>query len=402
MIAHAWQTSRVLQCTAVVTLLILSTLFVGVGAKNALLPSGSHDLQWTPSRDLIAGVNPYQNFLQWRDDGHELTPPHFLNQSPSYPASAYVLLSPIALLDWPGAKISWLVVNLSLIALIIVALQRTFPINSPILLFVVVAIFLCCTPLRASLGAGQLNLLSIAAFLWSYYFSQKNDTGSTRLSGALLAVAWIKYSLTFPLSLIFVNQKNWRPILIAATIHSLLTIIAALRLNMWPHEFFFSSVEVVLMGHGTGFLNLSALAMKLHLPTTFALCAICTVMLAIGIQISRMQRTDPLPLLALLALFSCAVFFHHEYDFVVLILLAWCMAQRKLSAVATFSSASLLVFSWAGLWLAQEVQPALGMFGSVICTMAEVLMVAAFYSTLVLLANHLCHKRELTNRVLAF
>ncbi len=403
--ARPWYANRTVLLIVALVLTICATTFVGIGARNALLPSGSHDLQWTPSRDLVAGVNPYHNFLQWKNDGNELTPPHFLNQSPSYPASVYVLLSPVALLDWPLAKLTWLVFNLGLIALIIAGLQRTFPIQSPIVLFTVVAIFLCSTPLRASLGAGQINLLSIAAFLWSYHFAQKQGVGNARLSGMLLAVAWVKYSLTFPLSLIFINQKNWRPLCIAIAIHSVLTVIAALQLNLWPQQFFFSSVEVVLMGSGTGFLNLSALAMKLHLPTVVALFTIGTIMLATGIHISRLSNADPLPMLALLALFSYAVFYHHEYDFVVLILLAWCIARRQLSVSAAIASTALITLSWGGLWLASEVQPALGITGDILVTVTEVLMVAAFYSTLFLLAKDTRPRRHAKlspNRVLAF
>jgi hypothetical protein len=401
---RAWRTNRTLLVLVGLALIVCASVFVGIGAKNALLPSGSHDLQWTPSRDLVAGVNPYENFLRWKSEGNELTPPHFLNQSPGYPASVYVLLSPIAPLDWPVAKLTWLVLNLSMIALIIAGLQRTFPIQSPVLLFLVVTLFLCSTPLRASLGAGQINLLSIAAFLWSYHYAQQPGANNARLSGLLLAIAWVKYSLTFPLSLIFINQKNWRPLLIAIGIHSVLTVIAALQLNLWPQQFFFSSVEVVLMGSGTGFLNLSALAMKLHLPIAFAMFAIVTVMIAVGVQISRLPNADPLPLLASMGLFSYAVFYHHPYDFIVLILLAWCIARKQLGAPAVIASTSLIVLSWGGLWLVNEIQPALGVAGNVLVSITEVLMIAAFYSTLFLLAKHFVRRRtaKLSDRVLAF
>ena len=403
---RTWLTNRTLFVLAGLALIFCASVFVGIGAKNALLPSGSHDLQWTPSRDLIAGVNPYENFLRWKNDGNELTPPHFLNQSPSYPASVYVLLSPIAPLDWPIAKLTWLVLNLCMIALIIAGLQRTFPIQSPILFFLVVTLFLCSTPLRASLGAGQINLLSIAAFIWSYHYAQLPSDNDARLSGILLAIAWVKYSLTFPLSLIFINQKNWKPMLIAIGIHIALTVIAALQLNMWPQQFFFSSVEVVLMGSGTGFLNLSALAMKLHLPTTLALFSIVIVIVSVGVQISRLPNADPLPLLASMGLFSYAVFYHHEYDFVVLILLAWCIARKQLGLPAVIASTALIVLSWGGMWLVNEIHPALGVAGNLLVSITEVLMIAAFYSTLFLLAKHFVQRRtakgKLSDRVLAF
>jgi hypothetical protein len=132
--------------------------------------------------------------------------------------------------------------------------------------------------------------------------------------------------------------------------------------------------------------------------------AIVTVMIAVGVQISRLPNADPLPLLASMGLFSYAVFYHHPYDFIVLILLAWCIARKQLGAPAVIASTSLIVLSWGGLWLVNEIQPALGVAGNVLVSITEVLMIAAFYSTLFLLAKHFVRRRtaKLSDRVLAF
>ncbi len=386
-------------------LIAVSLAFLTIGVTNALLPSGSHDLQWTPVRDLLAGVNPYENFMQWQDDGHELTPPHFLNQSPSYPASVYVMLAPLGLLDWQVAKITWLTLNLGLIVAILAGLQRQFPVRQPVVLSLIICSFLCSTPLRASLGAGQINLLSIAAFIWAYNLAQRQDRISHSVSGALLAIAWAKYSLTFPLTLIFINQKNWRPIVVASVVHAILTLIAAFKLQMLPHEFFFSSVAVVLMGDGTGFVNISAVAMLLHLPTAVTMAVIVFSLCLTGYVVSRARHIKPLVLISFLAMVSYALFYHHNYDFVVLIFLAWCIGSERLSIPVVIASLCILSLSWSGVWLTHEIAPSFGGVAAYLIEFVELIQVIAFYATLLLIAASL-HRRTSTEKatdgVLAF
>lgn len=364
------------------TLTVSAAAFVGIGAKNALSPVGSHDFQWTPTRDFIAGVSPYSDFLRWKAEGNEHTPPHFLNQSPSYPASVYVLLTPFGQLDWPTAKLLWLCINVGLIFLLLWGLQRLYPLNSPVVFITVALLFLCSTPLRASLGAGQLNFLSLAAFVWAYHFASKADHPNSKIAGVLLALAWVKYSLTFPLTLLFICRGKWQPIIIASLIHAILTIIAAVQIGMWPHEFFFNSVEVVLMGDGTGFLNLVALSMTLNLPMALAVSAIVAATTYVLWLLPRLSATDDLLLMTFLGLFSCAVFYHHGYDFIVLLLCAWAVARKQLQGLQAVAAISLLTLAWGGQWFVNELVPFLGPTGLISVQIIDSLLVVTFYCTL--------------------
>lgn len=372
-------------------------MFVTTGAINALSPEGSHDFQWTPTRDLISGVNPYAEFLQWKADGNELTPPHFLNHSPSYPASVYVLFAPIASLDWPTAKLVWLIINLFLISAMLSGLQRLFPINRPALLFGLVIVFLCATPLRASLGAGQHNFLSLAAFIWAYHYAKNHN--NVKISGLLLAIAWVKYSLTFPLTLLFICRGKWKPIILASLIHAALTIVAALKLNMWPHEFFLSSVEVVMMGDGTGFLNLVAITMKLNLPLLVAVTLILASTGYLFWWLPGAKCEDDLLLMTFLGLFACAVFYHHGYDFIVLLFCAWSIARGSVQGIHAMSCATLLIIAWAGQWLVYELAPHLGTAGLIATQITDNLLVVVFYCTLALIWRrlHSTHAEKLAS-----
>ncbi len=380
--------TRLVILIGLATLTIFAALFVGTGAKNALSPEGSHDFQWTPSKNILDGVNPYREFITWHEQGNASVPPHFLNQSPSYPASTYVLLSPFAHLDWEDAKLVWLCANVAFIGLLLLGMQKVFPVNNPLLLAVLVLAFLIASPLRTSLGAGQHNFISLAAFIWAYYFALNGN--NKKLSGILLAVAWIKYSLTFPLTLLFLRRGNYKPILIAAFIHAALTAVAAWRIGMWPHEFFFNSAQVVLMGDGTGFLNLVAMSMNLNLPLPIPLTIIAIATLIVAFAMMRYKEADDLLVLAFLGLFSCAVFYHHGYDFVVLLMCAWALAQQKLHGAAAASTTSLLLLAWVGQWLAQELTPH---FGPYLAMCADYLLISVFYCTVFFVAKAIYQRR---------
>ena len=376
---------------------VLAVLFVGTGVKNALSPEGSHDFQWTPSRDVIDGVNPYRTFIDWNNasqlvdglaEARASVPPHFLNQSPSYPASAYVLLAPFAHLDWQAAKQMWLLANLVFIGLLLTGMQKVFPVTNRAVLALLFLSFLIASPLRSSLGAGQHNFISLAAFVWSYYFAREGNNKT--LAGALLAIAWIKYSLTFPLTLIFLRDKNYKPVLIAAGIHAVLTCVAAWRIGMWPHEFFFNSVQVVLMGDGKGFLNLIAISMTLNLPLPVPLVVVALATVAVSVAVIRYRKADTLLVLGFLGLFSCAVFYHHGYDFVVLLLCSWALAQNKLHGAAATSTAFLLAMAWVGQWLAKELSV---FVGTTPALAADYLLISVFYCTLFLTARSISTTR---------
>lgn len=393
-------TRRRLYWLLLAVLTVAALVCIAIGAKNALLENGSHDFQWFPARDLLAGINPYQYFIEWKNGGYDLTPPHFLNQSPSYPASVYVMLAPLGMLEWEIAKIVWLVINLSLIALLLLGMQKQFPIDQPMLLVIVPLLFLCSTPLRASLGAGQMNLLSLTAFIWSYYYAQRHNHLSQTLAGILLAIAWTKYSLTFPLTLIFINERNWRPIVVAAGVHAVLTLIASWQLSLLPHEFFFSSVAVVMMGNVTGFANISAIAMMLHVPAIAAMSLIIFALAVIACKTYRLTQVQPLVLMSFLALISYTLFYHHNYDFIVLLLLAWCIATEKMSVPTTVATLTLITLSWFGLWLADELQAFFLLESTYLTSMAVSLQVLAFYVSLALFANSLwrCRGEKFTRQ----
>jgi hypothetical protein len=91
-------------------LLALAAVVSGAqGLRNALSPAaGGFDFQWSSSRAVLQGVDPYAAH-QRGDHSHRI-----LAQYPNYPVSGLILLWPYAALEWPTARLLWALTNLVL------------------------------------------------------------------------------------------------------------------------------------------------------------------------------------------------------------------------------------------------------------------------------------------------
>src|SRR5262249_52710798 len=116
-----------------------------------------------------------------------------------------------------------------------------------VILAALLGLFLASTPVRNSIGNGQQGLFSFFFFLLALTLQQRNKTP---LAALCLAVSWLKYTITFPLSLVFLRREWKQTLLIAVFIHIGLTIF----LGFWTHE----NVLSLLLGpvmHGEGSMS---------------------------------------------------------------------------------------------------------------------------------------------------
>src|SRR5262249_10159999 len=94
-----------------------------------------------------------------------------------------------------------------------------------------IGLFLASTPVRTTIGNGQQGLWSFFFFLSSVHFQQRK---SSSLAGLFLAASWLKYTITAPLSLIFIRH-GWRtPLSVAIAIHIALTFFLGIWLSDSP------------------------------------------------------------------------------------------------------------------------------------------------------------------------
>src|SRR5260370_320250 len=211
----------------------------------------SQDNDCGPARALLRGLDPYKLYLHCASCRR---PPFLPPVAPMYPASGLILLWPLAVLSWPAAKATWAILNLAFGAGLIVTLYRLFLPDGgwrcAILAFI--ALF-AGAPFLTNVEIGQHAVFALGWFVAALLADRR---GNTALAAIFLAVSWFKYTLTFPLSLLFVVRARWTPVLAAAVVHVVLTIFAAVWTGRSPLDLLLEPLLVVQLVHRAGHLDL--------------------------------------------------------------------------------------------------------------------------------------------------
>jgi hypothetical protein len=292
---------------------------VALGAWQALGPDGSRDNQWSGAHVLWLGLDPSQLFTRCRTAGCASDP--FIHaQYPNYPISALMMLLPFGALPWSAAKIVWLGVNLaSTAALFWCARTDLAPRLSGRLLAFACLVFLVSTPYRNHLGNGQQGIFALAMFALALRSARR---GHPDLAGVLLAASWLKFTLTLPLSLVFVARRDWRAIGIAVALHVILTLAAAAwtGTGLIASTFGFFEVARLAVDVRYGFLDVFGIAVHFHWPEAVAMAA-SAAFAAAGLALAwRLRPESELPLLGVAGLLAMAAFYHLSYDCVIFFL----------------------------------------------------------------------------------
>ena len=146
---------------------ILALLSLSRGISNAI---GSADFgmsidlhsYWSPARVFLQGKDPYAAAL------NNTLPALAMNQGmPNNPANSalmLVILAPLALLEWPVARIVWALVNILLGLMIPWAALRLAPYKTNWWIFIILEFaFFAVLPTRNVISNGQTSLLVLAA-----------------------------------------------------------------------------------------------------------------------------------------------------------------------------------------------------------------------------------------------
>ncbi len=313
---------------------------------------GSRDNDWGAARVLLGGSDPYKLYLTCAPCRKA---PFLPAVDPMYPASGLVLLSPLAILSWPAAKFAWAAFNLIAGAGLVVALcdlylplagwrQRAFAICA----------FLSGAPFLTNLEIGQHAVFALSWFVAALWAERYGKTG---LSAVFLAFSWFKYTLTFPLSLIFALRSRWAALSVAGAIHIALTLLAAAWTKSSPFVLLLEPLQVVRIVNRAGHLDVFGLAMRLGLTSILLpAIAVCGLLAAFLLQILRRRSERDLLLLCLLSLFAYSVVYHLAYDLVILVIPLICVlaefperSQRTaLHRTWTVMLAVLIAWAWFG------------------------------------------------------
>jgi len=294
--------------------LLIGFLSLAQGVMNATANDGSKDFQWSVARYLLENKNPYQLYLDFRA-GRLANSPFIATETPVYPASAEIFLWPLAGLDYSSAKWAWALLNglFSIGCAVLVA--RLANLSLPVLLGLV-GLFLASTPVRSTIGNGQQGLWSLFFFLAAVDCQQRNRK---TLAGIFLAASWLKYTVTAPLSLIFL-KRGWRaPLTVAAVLHVALTLFLAVWIQESPFRVLFSPFMLSGTAQTASMFDVMAIATYLGAPSIAWSAPVGVLLFLAGAVFAVRGEASAIATLSLLSMITLLWSYHWQYDYFVLI-----------------------------------------------------------------------------------
>jgi hypothetical protein len=308
-----------------IVLLLAAIVSIYQGYSNAQKIDGSDDFQWSPAVLFLEGINPYMHQMDGNTDGRII-----LSQRPNYAHGLYVLLSPLALIEYKQATAAWAALGIiaSLITLLLIG--REFKLT-PISLLICSLLFFCSTPFRNSIGNGQQSILAFFAF--SLLFLQHKNIGSF-LSG----MSYFKYSFAPPIAFYILISRGWK-----ALCFSLLPCLIGYLIFMWqiggdPWSVLVQPLKVG-MGPRAGWEGVGDLMtiFKMILaednnPTRGLLAYLLPIILSCLVIAKAVRNQTSIAFSFSVVCLSSLMFFSHRwYDHVFLLpLLAYAIANFKL------------------------------------------------------------------------
>ena len=293
--------------------------------------SVSTDLQdhWVNTKALLSGSNIYDGAVYSQVSSMAASqyglPPY--DVYPIYPPNCYFMLAPFALMSWPVAKVSWLVLSLILTFFLAKELSNGFCSGKhfPLLL----AALVCSIPWRQHILFGQNAIWSLYFFVLAARLSGQNKTF---LSGLALALALFKYSLTGPMCLYFLVYKRvWKNFLVAVGLHG--AVLGFFSFYLHQSIFYLLLTPLKWCGHKSGggaydFLGLwSQLGGK---PAWIAYFFSVIALMALAWLMTKKGVADEGGIFALTAMVSTILTYHSMNDYIIVVFpVAWALTRER-------------------------------------------------------------------------
>ncbi|MCR5746442.1 MAG: glycosyltransferase 87 family protein [Lachnospiraceae bacterium] len=330
---------------------LLSLISVYEGIHNALLTS--QDFQYDATCALIHGYDPYDLSLDFKKEavpdiaGLNEFYAYFESQGTpqkmeanQFPSLLYIL-TPYALLPYAPARILWLITNLLCTAVIIGLLKISFMRKVDDRLYpVFMMVMLAGTPWRNQLGVGQHTIFAVAFFLLAVFVAFEGDTtvieyagrntavdeGAAEkpknktlrmiLSGLLLSLSYLKYTVTAPMAFYFIYKRKWKEFVISLVPHIILTGVAAKVLNESFINMLIKPFKVASALTGEGSIDIGVLTGGAS--WTVVITGII-MLFVIAMAILLPEGNDEL-FISTAVLLSLIMTYHRGYDFFIMII----------------------------------------------------------------------------------
>ena len=222
-------------------LLVLSVaalIFVSVGAARFVQASNDFVPVYTGARCLLHGCNPYdtgqleKQFFQGGGRREEL--PSWDIDVPVYPPSTLLVLSPLALLRFPAARLLWFLLNSCLFVSATALIVSSSPLTHRWVATILAAVFLLSSSILLVLGQPAIFAISLAV-IGSCLLLRGRDRGWA--TAAFMLSLAVKPQIGAFLVLYFLSRRiQWRSAAIASAGALALLISSGLLLTLHPQS----------------------------------------------------------------------------------------------------------------------------------------------------------------------
>ena len=314
------------------------------GVKNATSDGGSKDFQWSVARYLLEHQNPYRLYLDFKA-GRLASSPFVAAETPVYPASAEIFLWPLAGIDYTAARWIWALLNGFFAIGCALLIARIAGLSPPVLLGLV-GLFLASTPVRTTIGNGQQGLWSLFFFLAALDCQQRKKA---TLAGVFLAASWLKYTVTAPLSLIFL-KRGWRtPIVVATGLHVALTLFLGAWIQESPFRVLLSPFMLSGTAQNASMFDVMAIATYLGAPSIAWSVPLGILLFLLGVVFVVRGEAQVTAALSLLSMIALLWSYHWQYDYFVLVVpLAYALKRWSdgNAGYADFGAGAAVILIW--------------------------------------------------------
>lgn len=319
-------------------------IFLWRGAIPAFEYGKDGLLVYTEARAWLEGVSPYDalglDAVASRAKGDPAWPPTRRgNADLLYPPTTFVVLAPVAVFDWPVARVVWIGVNIALVLVmawslcVLAGLKR-----DEWGAWLLVGAFLVFAPVLTSIKHGQTAVLVFALAAAGEALRVK---GQGRFGGVLLGLsACVKPQIGLPLLALEGWRRRWRVLIPGLITIGVVGAIAVARLGGlgWVAELRANVAAFTATGAGDPsplnairyqMVNLHPLVVDLlgpNVPVGLIVWGVVGLIGAAYFLLPRRMQEHPSDLLAMtmVSAMGLMLVYHRSYDAIVLLMgIAW-------------------------------------------------------------------------------
>ena len=355
-----------------VLLALMAVVSIYEGIGNGIV--WSQDFQYDAAEALVNGYDPYdismdfdeaklpdigylKGFYEYYDG---LGTPQKMEAN-QFPSLLYIL-APYTLVPYDIARILWVITSILSTAVIIWLLRKTFMSGVDERLYpVFIMLMLAGTPWRNHMGVGQHTLFAVAFFLLAVYISEGDMSGisdssmagetetpaaagrawgRTVLSGLLLSVSYLKYTVTAPLAVYFIYKRKWKEFVISLVPHLVLTGTAAFILHESFIDMLIKPLKVASALSAKGGIDIGVLTGGS--PVGLVITALAMIFL-IAAALLLPEGNDEL-FISTAVLLSLVMTYHRTYDFFIMIIVFGYYATGRMKTAEIIYFITTLAF----------------------------------------------------------